>query len=300
MSFRFKNFLLTTAFLLASFPFLVHADISPDSLTDYKKAFVRELSPAFEKSLKMNPPPTPINLKLAEKQHREYIHLLTRLLPEIEILKGDPKHADCNFIEDTAVLIGNGAIITRPGASSRRGEEVPVKKALMKSGIRILGQIQAPGTLDGGDVLYTGKHLFVGLSRRTNPEAISQLKKILNGKTPVIGIPVSSGLHLKSILSLFDSETIVIASEPAGKVIQEQIEKRAPHSYTFVKVPDTTASNVLRVGSNLIMQEGFPESEKILQAECKKKQVQLLKLSMSELIKADGALTCGSLLSVVQ
>jgi dimethylargininase len=269
---------------------------SPADTPFYRCALVRDLSDAFEDSLKLNPPPTPIDLKLARQQHENYINLLMNLVPEVIRLEADSNHPDCNFIEDTAIIVGDIAVISRMGAYERRGEEVPVALALNELGLKNVLHLQSPGTMDGGDILYTGKHLFVGLSKRTNEYALNQLKEIFQGKTEVIGIPVSEGLHLKSVISFFDAKTLIVAATSAGMKIQNTIEFSTNGHYTFVFVPESIASNVLRIGSSLIVQEGFSVSEAILQNLCDQKFVNLIKINMSELIKADGALTCGSLL----
>ncbi|MBS0584768.1 MAG: GNAT family N-acetyltransferase [Verrucomicrobia bacterium] len=262
----------------------------------YKHALVRDLSDGFEDSLKLHPPESPINLALAREQHENYISLLEKLVPNVIRLEGNPNHPDCNFIEDTAVIVGDTAVISRMGAPQRRGEELAVKEALTKLGVKNIITLTAPCTVDGGDLLYTGNHLFVGLSKRTNKEALYQLTEIFKDKTSVIGIPVVEGLHLKSIVSLFDAKTLIVAATPAGIAVQDSINVATDNEYVFVSVPDSVAANTLRIGNSLIIQEGFPESEAILQALSDKKEISLVKLNMSELIKADGALTCGSLL----
>ncbi len=269
---------------------------SDDASLFYRFALVRNLADSFESSLKLSQPLLPIDLDVAKKQHETYMHVLEKLVPNVILLKADENHPDCNFIEDTAIVVGDIAVISRMGAVERRGEQVPVAQALEALGIKNMFHIQSPGTMDGGDILYTGKHLFVGLSHRTNEHALNQLKEIFQGKLEVIGIPVLQGLHLKSVVSFFDSQTLIVADTLAGKYIQEIIELSTHNEYTFVSVPESIASNVLRVGSTLIVQEGFLASEIILQNLCDQKLVTLIKINMSELIKADGALTCGCLL----
>ncbi|MBA2727639.1 MAG: hypothetical protein H0U49_05650 [Parachlamydiaceae bacterium] len=269
------------------------------SLTDslfYQSALVRDLSDSFKDSLKLNTPTISIDLNLAKQQHENYIALLEKLVLKVIRLEADPNHPDCNFIEDTAIIVDGIAVISRMGALERRGEEVPVAHALKELGIKDIIHLQPPGTMDGGDILYTGKHLFVGLSKRTNEYALNQLKEIFQDRTEVIGIPVTEGLHLKSVISFFDSKTLIVAATPAGMKIQSNIELSTNGDYMFVSVPESIASNVLRIGSSLIVQDGFPESETILQNLCNRKFVTLIKINMSELIKADGALTCGCLL----
>lgn len=248
------------------------------------------MSSSFEDSLKEHPPLTPINLKLAIEQHDHYIATLKTLIPNVITLEGDPNHPDCNFIEDTAIVVDDIAVISHMGAEARRGEEIPVSEVL-KTLVKHIYHLEPSATMDGGDILYTGRHLIVGLSKRTNELALNQLKEIFKDKVEVIGAPVTEGLHLKSILSLFDEDTLIVADTKAGNALLENLP-----DYTFVKVPDAVSANVLRIRSTLLIQEGFPQSEKIISDLCIEKNVGLIKLNMSELIKADGALTCGSIL----
>lgn len=278
------------------FSVLVTLGYAHDPFHSYRIAFVRGLSDAFEESLKLSPPLEPIDLTLAKQQHENYIQLLKGLLEEVIEVDADPHHPDCNFIEDTAVIVGEQVVISRMGAPERQGEELPVAQAMIDLGLKTIAYIQPFGTMDGGDLLYTGKHLFVGLSSRTNVQALEQLQDLFQGKLEVIGIPVTEGLHLKSILSAFDADTLVVADTKAGREMRELISESTQDAYTFIVVPDPVASNVLRIHDTLIMQEGYPKSEAILQKHCLDKQVHLVKINMSELIKADGALTCGSLL----
>lgn len=290
----FKYAAIYGAILASSFG--IHANEQKSLDIDYQFALVRDLSPSFENSLKLHPPSVPIDLDLAIQQHDNYIYLLEQLIPAVIRVDADANHPDCNFIEDTAIIVNDIVVISRMGATERQGEELAVQHTLENIGTKHITHIHAPGTMDGGDILYTGKHLFVGLSRRTNEYAFNQLKEIFRDKLEVVGVPVNEGLHLKSVISLFDHETLVVANTPAGIDIQHHIDSTTNGSYAFVQVPDSTASNVLRVGSTLIVQDGFPASEKILRQYCSLKHVTLIKINMSELIKADGALTCGSLL----
>ncbi|MBI2352973.1 hypothetical protein HYV11_01870 [Candidatus Dependentiae bacterium] len=259
----------------------------------YNFALVRDLSNAFENSLKLNSPIIPIDLHLAKKQHENYITILKELIPNVIQLEASHNHPDCNFIEDTAIIINDIAVISRMGAIERRGEEIAIADAIKTLKNKKIIYIQAPGTMDGGDILYTGNHLFVGFSARTNEDAFKQLKEIFRDKIEVVGIPVSQRLHLKSLVSCFDFQTLIIADTNAGKEIKKYIEELTNGLYKCILVPDSTASNVLRIGSNLIIQEGFLETEKILKKLCDENSIKLVKLNMSELIKADGALTCG-------
>jgi len=287
----------------------------------FHTAAVRGLSQSFERSLQMHPPPTPIDVALAEKQHQTYMEALRTALPGgiIEV-QPDEKYPDCNFIEDTALVLNDVLVLTRPGAITRRGEEVAVKSALWDLAcFRHRLEIVAPATLDGGDVLFTGRHLFVGESKRTNHHATLQLQAFFHRQHTkpegeregdvdsgppffpfpftVHSIPVTAGLHLKSVVSILADGVLLLAdSNDAANLIAQSIHAIDP-TYTFIRVPDLAASNVLRVHDTLLVQQGFPQSEEIIRRAAAEYGIQhVVTLNMSELIKADGALTCGSLL----
>ncbi len=262
---------------------------------DYSTALVRELADTFCDSLKQENPEQPIDLELAKHQHHTYSELVCSLVTHAIYLPSDPMHPDCNFIEDTAILVGNEAVISRMGAQSRRGEEIPVMEALEDLNLSQIHRITAPATMDGGDILYTGRHLFVGQSNRTNKKGLTQLSQIFSDKLPVIPIEVEGSLHLKSTVSQLDFDTLIVSDDAEGHRVQNAIELATPF-YQFISVPDRVAANVLRIGNTLIIQAGFPDSEAILRHAAEERHLEVITLEMSELIKADGALTCGSLL----
>ncbi len=257
-----------------------------------KTAVVRNLPVSFINCLKEHAPLTPIDLDLAHRQHDEYVRTVASLVPNSVQLPADESLPDCCFIEDTAVVIGDLAAISFLGALERRGEERLVEKTLHELGVRTVA-IEAPGTLDGGDVLFTGSHIVVGLSRRTNAEAAQQLAKIF--PYPVVTVPVTGTLHLKSVLSSFDRKTILFGECEAARKIAKHLEPMLKE-YKLQFLPDAIAANVLSMGANLVIQDGFPRSEVILQGLAKVAGKKIHKLQMSEFIKADGALTCCSLL----
>ncbi|MCB1136041.1 MAG: dimethylargininase [Chlamydiia bacterium] len=261
----------------------------------YNHALVRQMSDSFCASLHREEPEAPIDLALARQQHEAYSLLIRALIADTATIGQDPEHPDCNFIEDTAILVGEDAVVCRMGAPERRGEEQAILETLLAQGRHTLHCLEAPATLDGGDVLYTGRHLFVGLSERSNAAAIEQLTHIFQGRLEVIAIPVGDSLHLKSLVSQLDEDVLVISQDEAGRAVQEAIEAQVS-DYAFVSVPDRVAANVLRIRDTLVIQEGFPESECLLRSFAEQRGLHCVALPMSELIKADGALTCGSLL----
>lgn len=191
------------------------------------------------------------------------------------------------------------ALITNPGASSRKKETELMENELKKfPHLKLvrLSDLSPSATLDGGDVMVTEQNVFIGLSSRTNIDAINAASKIFSTPVHPISLPPgASTLHLKSFMSVMDGNTIVIYDRFYEHFKQELSKVKCNSNYNFVVVPDIVASNVLRINNNLFIQDGFAESEKILVEEATKRNLKVIKLQMSELIKADGALTCCSL-----
>ena len=232
-----------------------------------------------------------ISLEKARLQHKKYVDTLKSLGLQVTALEANEEHPDCVFVEDVAVVCENEALITRLGHSSRRGEEKAMKNALEKLGLRI-HEMSAPASLDGGDVLFTGREFFVGLSSRTNQEGITKLSEVFS-KYPVHGIAVEKHLHLKSMMTMVWDDTIVVGeSEPAQKAWAE-IKNTASFQYKCVTVPEDKAANCLIVNGTVVhlVSEEIPKSvEKFRQLSCPK-----IELSNSELHKVDGCLTCLSI-----
>jgi dimethylargininase len=261
-----------------------------------KTAIVRQMPRSFANCLKQEVPFDPINVDLAKVQHDDYVDTLRMLVDRVVELPADERLPDCCFIEDAAVVVGKIAAVSFLGAVERRGEEAAVRQALQSCGIKTF-DIQFPGTVDGGDVLTVGNDIFVGISNRTNMDGAKQLARIFP-EHHVKTVTVEGALHLKSVLSHFDSHTLLIGqSKIAQRILRELDEKyNIRVSYEIVELPDDIAANVLSVGSTVMMQAGFKRSEEILKTVAARKNKKLMTLPMSELIKADGALTCCSIL----
>jgi dimethylargininase len=217
---------------------------------------------------------------------------------EVTTLRADERFPDCCFIEDTAVVVPGTTVISLPGAQSRRGEEEGVKDALAANAEYKIHTIETPATLDGGDVLRVGSHLLAGISGRTNRKAVDQLSSCLGSSYTVQSVPVGAGLHLKSPMTALDDHTILYYGD-AGRYLKERMKGLVYwRDMEYVEVPDFLAANVLLMGSNrVLMQGGLPASEHLVEKLCDKRGVELHKVpQMTEFAKADGALTCLSIL----
>jgi len=221
-------------------------------------------------------------------QHNAYVETLKSLGLEVTVLPALPGYPDAYFVEDAAVVTRDIAVITRPGVKARQGEEIAIEPELAR--YREIARIEAPGTLEGGDVLMVGRHFFIGVSERTNQEGARQLGKILekygNASTAV---PVGDGLHLKSSVNYIGNSggrhTLLITEEFCTLSLFNGYEK------IIVGSTEAHACNTLLVNERLITPRGFPKTLK----ELKKLGMGIIELDMSEAQKMDGGLTCMSL-----
>jgi len=226
-----------------------------------------------------------IDVARARAQHRAYQEALRGLGCTLHVLDEQPDLPDAVFIEDTAVVFDEVAVMTRPGAPSRRPEVAGVAEALRAW--RPLHVIEAPVTLDGGDVLRIGRSICVGESARSNTYAIGQLRVILSAYGyEVRGVPIRGCLHLKSAVTVLDDETVLLQPRWVAR------ECFADHRIIEVDPGEEHAANVLRIGDALLMPSSFPRTRQRLEDA----GYRVLTVDVSELQKAEGAVTCCSLL----
>ena len=226
----------------------------------------------------------PIDPPRAAAQHAAYEDALRALGCDVRPLPPLDEQPDAVFVEDTAVVLDELALVTRPGAVSRRGEVPSVARAL--AAYRTLHAIEEPGTLDGGDVLVAGRRVFVGLSSRTNAAALAQMRALLEplGYT-VAGVPVTGCLHLKSAATSPGPGLVLL--NPAW------IDAMAFAGLQVVAVDpaEPFAANALRVGNAVVYAGSFPRTQARLEA----RGLALHTVDLTELAKAEGAVTCCSL-----
>jgi len=258
-------------------------------------ALVRDVSPALENCELSFQPRVPIDLELARRQHRDYVDTLAALGCRVETLPPLPDNPDAVFVEDTAVVLDEIAIVTRPGAESRRAETDSSAAALAR--YKKLAYIEAPGTLDGGDVLTVGRTLYVGLSARSNHAGIEQLRAHL---TPhgyrVESVTLKGCLHLKTAatqVGLLKNAATEVA--PGLLLINpEWVDKSAFHGVDFIEVDpaEPFAANAVLIGDELVYPESFPRTR----ARLEQAGIKVNAVDMSETEKAEGGVTCCSLL----
>ena len=226
-----------------------------------------------------------IDVALAQKQHDQYVAALEANGIDVTALPEEPELPDAAFVEDTAVILDEVAIICRPGRESRLGEVASVAEFIKT--IRNTHWIQGPGTLEGGDVLQIQKNLYVGLSTRTNPEGISQLQEIVRpfGYT-VIPVTVKRCLHLKTAVTALNDGTLL--ANPAW------IDTAAFGALKVITVPEEEpwGANTLSVPGKVLVAASARRTIELLSGEGYHPQV----VDISEIQKAEAGLSCLSVL----
>jgi dimethylargininase len=252
-------------------------------LKDFEYAITRIPAQTFDRGLttaKMGLP----SYESVLKQHRAYTEALKSIGLKIVELDPLPDYPDAHFVEDTAVVMPEVAIIANPGAKSRQGEEKSIAGVLEQH--RRIERIRAPGTLDGGDVLMIGNHFLIGISERTNRQGAEQLGRILtkHGKTHT-PVAVGAGLHFKSSVNYVGKKTAIVT--------QEFSEHEALKAYDKIVIDaeESYAANTLWVNDHLLVPKGFPDTKTRLKA----LGLPIIELDVSEMQKMDGGLTCLSI-----
>jgi len=219
------------------------------------------------------------------EQHTAYADALRACGLAVTILAADDAFPDSVFIEDTAVLSEKVAVITRPGASSRRGEERSVAEAL-RSHYPGLEAICVPVTLDGGDVFKAGDHFFIGISARTNKAGARQLAAILQAHGyAATAVPLRAVLHLKTGVAYLENNRLLACGEFLYHPLLSAFE--------IIPVPkaETYAANSVWINGRVLVPAGFPQTKKKLEAF----GYEVIPVDVSEFRKLDGGLSCLSL-----
>jgi dimethylargininase len=286
-----------------------------------------------------------VSLQKAREQHSNYIntlkqHIITPSEKQGDGTTGDKKkggegiinlpalepYPDCVFVEDTMVAIDDTAVVTRMGHEKRRGEVASMKSVLLDlEGMRNVYDMNDSTTdddngtccCDGGDVLYTGRHLFVGITNRTNENGYEYLKKVFSyhhglvNEENVIPIPMMMSsymnvgkkdsnrggvLHLKSAVTHIDEETVLLPEGQLGDVLQ-QIMKLSDRGYKTIRLPDVLSCNAVVVNGHVLAQDSSCSvSKHRIEGACLERGLGVSFVDTSELAKKDAALTCCSVL----
>lgn len=218
-------------------------------------------------------------------QHAGYVEALRSCGLNVKVLEADSQFPDSVFVEDVALCTSECAIVTNPGAPSRNDEKLEMN-AVLKSFYKHVEAIEAPGTLDAGDVMMVGKHFYIGISERTNGQGAEQLISYLEryGMTGSM-VPLKEMLHLKSGLSYLEQNHLLITGEFINHSAFADFQK------IEVDPDESYAANSLWVNSTVLVPAGFPRTL----AKIKQAGYHTLILDVSEFRKLDGGLSCLSL-----
>ena len=250
-----------------------------------KLAITRDVSPRFNECEITHIDRAPIDVSVAQSQHHGYVQALKELGYAVLELPAEADLPDSVFVEDTAVILPDVALITKPGADSRKPETESITQALRP--YRELVFIESPGSVDGGDVLVLGKNIYVGLSSRSNQNAIDQMHQKL-GKYgyKIQGIETHDCLHLKTAVTRVDDKTLLINRKWVDVEYFEGLE------LIDVDASEPFAANCLPIGDAIIYPVAFPTTSAKLTA----RGYKIKPVVVDELAKAEGAVTCCSLI----
>ncbi|MCI0354091.1 MAG: arginine deiminase-related protein [Acidobacteria bacterium] len=247
-------------------------------------AITRKVSPAMAQCELTHVARSPVDVPRAADQHRRYEDCLRSLGCEVKTLPEEPDLPDSVFVEDAAVVLDEIAVITRPGAESRRAETESIAQALAP--YRKLLRMDAPGTLDGGDVLRLGRTLYVGNTSRSNREGIAQLAKLAapHGYN-VLSVEVTGCLHLKTAVTEVGESTLLINPR--------MVDRRIFGALEFVEVDpaEPHAGNALLLDGTVV----YPAAHQKTLRRLEERGIKVAALDVSEVLKAEGGVTCCSL-----
>lgn len=195
----------------------------------------------------------PVRLEEARRQHEAYVRALRQLEVDVIELPADEGHPDCVFVEDCAVVCNGIALLCRPGHESRRGEVDTIRAVIKKElELPIVEVLDPKATLDGGDVLFTGREFFVGLSQRTNEAGAAAVAAAFPefSCTPV-RVPAGH-LHLKDLVSMAGQDVLCVSETEASQTVLKRIEREATFRYQTLTVREPVAANCVLVNGTLI------------------------------------------------
>jgi len=248
-------------------------------------AITRRISPRFNECEITHIERAPIDLDIARAQHREYVNALAEAGCQVIELPAEADLPDSVFVEDTAFILPEVAVITRPGADSRKPETESIIHAL--SPHRALVHVTDPATVDGGDVLALGRNIYVGNSTRSNAASIRQMQELLdNYGYTVTSVNMRDCLHLKTAVTQVDEKTLLINPKWADNFHFKDFD------WIIVDPSEPFAANCLSVNGQIIFPTAFPKTRAKLEARGYKVNA----VTVDELAKAEGAVTCCSLI----
>ncbi len=247
------------------------------------RAWVRPPTADFAQCLRGPGVPAP-DVQLARREHQGYVAALRDAGVEVVELSPVPGLPDACFVEDAAVLLPSQVVLTRPGAPPRRAEVASLEGPLAEH--LPLARLDAPATLDGGDVMRLGAQLWVGRSRRTNDEGIEQLRALAAARgLELVAVEVSRGLHLKSACTALDAATVLVDPNALDAAVFES------HGVQVWPSPEPLGANVLAFADRVLVSSQAP----VTAAWLRDRGSNVVEVAIGQFHRGDGALSCLSL-----
>ncbi|MBC8283435.1 MAG: hypothetical protein H8E32_06435 [Nitrospinae bacterium] len=243
-------------------------------------ALVRPPGTSFPQAISSHPAKKEIDLSRARAQHQSYVEALKQAGAKIHAMPPEDSLPDSTFVEDTAFIFGDTAYLCCAKEETRRNEVESVAEVLKG----LLNVVNLEPYIDGGDILSTPEAIYIGLSQRSNERAIQSLAEKVNKE--IVPVPVLKGLHLKSAVSYLDNNVLLINTD--------RVDGSAFKKFKWIEVEekDSYAANCLILGDKVLMPAGFQSvREKI-----REQGFETFELEMSEFEKADGGVTCLSII----
>ena len=250
----------------------------------FKKAIVRTPGKSMVEGISTAGLGLP-DYELALLQHANYIEALKECGLEVTILEADDAYPDSTFVEDVALLTKACAIVTNPGAASRRGEILAIKKVL-KDLYENIEEVREPGRVEAGDIMMVGDHFYIGLSERTNQQGAEQVIGYLE-KYGMSGSVVSleEVLHLKTGIAYLEENNLLACGEFLKR---EEFQK---FNILEIDQDESYAANCIWVNSTVLVPKGYPKALKTIESA----GYLVKEVDVSEFRKLDGGLSCLSL-----
>ena len=250
----------------------------------FTHAIVRTPCPEFIHGIRSGDLGSP-DFDLALDQHRAYVDALRSLSLEVSVLEPDGRFPDSTFVEDVALCTPEFALVTKPGADSRKGEERGMDQ-ILGAYFEHIEYMDEPGTLEAGDVMMAGTHFYIGISDRTNQPGAGQLIDLLE-KYGMSGekIGLEGLLHLKSGVSYLEHGNLLVVDNLAGHPAFQKYRK------IKVSAKEAYAANSLWINGTVLLPAGYPETRNMIE----QAGYRTLTLDVSEFQKLDGGLSCLSL-----
>jgi len=226
-----------------------------------------------------------IDLAIAVQQHVAYCNMLRECGAEVHVLADNLQYPDCCFVEDTAIVLDEVAILASMGAASRRPEPPGIERELLK--YREVKRVQLPATIEGGDVLRVGKTIFVGMSSRTNAQRIDALTQIASPHGyKIVPVRLKDCLHFKSACTALPDQSLLVN--------KAWLDTDALRGFELIEIPseEPFAADILTVVQTVCVLTSNPRTQELIRSH----EFEVRSVDLSEFSKAEGGITCLSIL----